>query len=923
MTKKMLFIIFLFNTFFVVFSQNIYEPGKIRIIVHDPTIIPLEGGISKSIPFQQILTNFNISEITQVMPFAKTPELRRLYQLSTNLPEDSLFNALNELTNLFLSVEKCPIAQTLSDPADYMWWLTINDTTGNWLWYLKKIQADLAWDITKGSDSVKVAIIDSGIDQNHPDLIGKISPLYDFYSSAPFSTNSFSQIHGTTVATLLAAETVDQGQVPNGQMASVGYNTKFMFSAYTSIEACVFASSIMHADIISLSWYSTNCSPNLSMLLSEKEILDNGTSIIRAAGNGTMNCGGERLYPFSGFEDERTIVVSSTGKDDKHIATDLLPGHISNSHYPEVDLCAPGYTILCGVSTNNGQNAWPYATLGGTSQSTPLVSGTVALMHSVNSCLTPSLVQDILKNTTDPILDAQNYPGEVGTGRINTYRAVQAAQNTYSQNLDLYMKDRPEDFGNEINPYQWTWDIDESPDIWVRNQNDGLINQVHQEPEYQNSQPVYVYVRVRNKSCMTSLGTETVDLHWTKASSISSWPQNWDGTNPVIGDLIGSNTIGVLEPGEDTILVFTWTILNPYIHQNWASCLLARIVNSNTDIITVHPDHLELDIYLNNNVALHNVTVIDIAPGISKPIGNVDGIFYPYGKYMYIGNATNNENIYNFTFSSTKLDSLIKYAEVKLIFDDQGWDIVKDKFINNQNFRVVQEKEVILTNDSCFVNDVIFPANTRIPLFIGFSFYSDIEQVQKSFQFDVRQLSNSNDMIFGGEHFKINKYIRNPFNANAGNDKTINYGDSVVVNAVQISENAIYNWYDENGSLIYTGKDMTISPDISSKYKLELIALSDGSISIDEVEVNVNNNYIISMSPNPADNFVSVNYQLDSVSSAYLMIINQTGTTFNNYIINSTSSVSTINLSEYQNGIYTVLLICNGVVKDAKQLLIN
>jgi hypothetical protein len=178
-------------------------------------------------------------------------------------------------------------------------------------------------------------------------------------------------------------------------------------------------------------------------------------------------------------------------------------------------------------------------------------------------------------------------------------------------------------------------------------------------------------------------------------------------------------------------------------------------------------------------------------------------------------------------------------------------------------------------------------------------------------------------MIFGGEHFKINKYIRNPFNANAGNDKTINYGDSVVVNAVQISENAIYNWYDENGSLIYTGKDMTISPDISSKYKLELIALSDGSISIDEVEVNVNNNYIISMSPNPADNFVTVNYQLDSVSSAYLMIINQTGTTFNNYIINSTSSVSTINLSEYQNGIYTVLLICNGVVKDAKQLLIN
>lgn len=106
MTKKMLFIILLLNSYFIVFSQNIYEPGKIRIIVNDPTIIPLEGGISKSLPFQQILTNFNISEITQVMPFAKTPELRRLYQLSTNLPEDSLFNELNELTNLFLNLSE-------------------------------------------------------------------------------------------------------------------------------------------------------------------------------------------------------------------------------------------------------------------------------------------------------------------------------------------------------------------------------------------------------------------------------------------------------------------------------------------------------------------------------------------------------------------------------------------------------------------------------------------------------------------------------------------------------------------------------------------------------------------------------------------------------------------------------------------------
>jgi hypothetical protein len=902
-------------------SQVAFQPGQIWIIVHDSTIIPTEGATSKNVAFQQILNNFNITNISQPMSFAKSPELRRLFQLNTTLSEDSLFNALTSINELFLSIEKCPIAENLYDPTDYMWWLTNNDPTGDWLWYLKRIQANLAWDITKGSTNVKVAVIDSGVDKDHPDFVGKISPTYDFYTGAPFSTNVNQQIHGTTVASLLAAETVDQGQTSLGQMASVGYNTQIMFSSNYSVASCLMASTVLNANIISISWYF-GCSPSTSWLLAEKEILDNGTCIIRAAGNGPQ-CGGIRLYPFSGYEDDRTIVISSTGRDDKHIATDFLPNFQSNSHYPEVDLCAPGYTILCAVPSEGGANSWPYASFGGTSQSTPIVAGTAALMYAVNPCLTSSLVQDILKNTTDPIADAQNFPGVVGTGRLNAYKAVKAAQGSYSQNLDLYIKDRPEDFGNEINPYQWTWDIDESPDIWVRNQNDGLINQIHQDPEYQSTTPVFIYVRVRNKSCTPSIGTEKVYLHWTKASSLTSWPQNWDGSNPNIGNVVGSNTIGVLEPGEDTILVFTWTILNPYINQNWATCLLARIVNSATDIITVHPNHAELDVYLNNNIALRNVTIIDIAPGIAEPIGNVNGIYYPNGRYIYLGNPNSSANDYNFTFASGKNESLTQYAEIKLIFDDAGWNIVQDKFLENQNFKVIQPKEVILLNDSCFINDLHFPANTRIPVFVGFSFYSDYEQVEKRFKFDVRQLSLTNDIVFGGEHFTINKYIRNPFSADAGGDKTINYGENVSVNAVQISENAIYNWYDEDGNLIYTGKDMTISPEISKKYKLELIAISDGSIAIDEVEIKVNKNFIVSMSPNPASNFVTVDYILDSISSAYLMIINQTGTSFNNYIINSNSTESTINLDNFQSGLYTVVLICDGVAKDAKQLIIN
>jgi hypothetical protein len=83
----------------------------------------------------------------------------------------------------------------------------------------------------------------------------------------------------------------------------------------------------------------------------------------------------------------------------------------------------------------------------------------------------------------------------------------------------------------------------------VRNQPDGYTVQEHENPEYQQSDSVYVYVRVRNKSCVASTGNEQLSLYWSKASSWSSWPQNWDGSQPTIGNKISTKLIPKLQPG--------------------------------------------------------------------------------------------------------------------------------------------------------------------------------------------------------------------------------------------------------------------------------------------------------------------------------------------------------------------------------------
>ncbi|GCD76966.1 hypothetical protein JCM31826_04480 [Thermaurantimonas aggregans] len=903
------------------FAQSDYYPGKIWIIVHDHEIIPVGERESNNPEFAQLLTDFGITEISQPMSFAKTPELQRLYELSTSLSEDSLFAALTRLNpnnELFLSIEKCYVPKTVSDPADYMWWLTVNDPNNDWLWSLQTIQAPQAWNITKGDTAVKVAVTDDGIDPLHPDLIGKIHPPYNYQSGSPFTPQS----HGTSVATILAAETVDSGQVANGQMASIGYNTRVMFNSW-GLSPCVYASSVLGANIISLSWYA-GCSPPTSYLLAEQEILNNGTTIIRAAGNGTIHCGGLRLYPFSGFEDPRTIVISSTGKDDKHVNSESCSNSSTNSHYPEVDLCAPGYRIMGGTSTNGGTNTWPYyGCWGGTSQSTPIVSGTAALMYAVNPCLNSNWTQDILKNTTDPITDAANFPGVVGTGRLNAFKAVQAAQGSHSTSLDLYIKDRPEDFGYP-GSYAWGWWFDKSPDIWVRNQADGFTNQTHQEPEYSSSQPVYVYVRVWNKSCDSSYAQGNLALYWSKASSSSSWPQNWDGSQPTIGDVIDVLPIPNLGPGDSKIFEFEWNILNPYIHQNWASCLLARIEDIISDPITLYPNQLEFDVYHNNNIALRNVTVVDIHPGLVLP--EIGGVRYPHGRFMFVGNATTTDGNFDLTFEIPEEEegaSILEEAEVHIILDNEGWELLQTALEQHPDIRIIKEREFLVLSPRVTLENIYFSAETRIPIYVGFSFLTKEITNEETYNYRVYQNYHSDlEHITGAEHFIIHKSPRTPFYANAGSDREIRKNESTTFHAVDISETATYNWYDPQGNLIYSAKDVSVSPDITSKYKLEVIANTDGFKDYDEVTVTVKQFWIEQISPNPTNSQTLISYEIENTNSAYLIIMNSFGTIHNNYILPLNSTSHSVDVSNYTPGAYSVILVVNGIGVDSKNLIV-
>jgi hypothetical protein len=267
-----------------------------------------------------------------------------------------------------------------------------------------------AWNITQGDPSVVVAVVDTDFDLNHPDLQGKVISKVGTPGSASCA------YHGLIVAATIVA-------TPNNGIGVAGVAPGARVAGYvvTTSGACgsgcsgnpwpsVWQAYVDGRRIISVSWC---CSLGSGTVVNAiKEMTDNGTLLVVAAGNGDPGDIAHANYS----NIPGVLNVSSISSDG------TLHQWVHYNQY--VDLCAPGngvgtLTYECGNSTYT--SAW------GTSLSAPNAAGAAALILSVNPCLKASEVENILKTTTCPIVNNQ-YPNWTGTGYLNAYAAVEKAK---------------------------------------------------------------------------------------------------------------------------------------------------------------------------------------------------------------------------------------------------------------------------------------------------------------------------------------------------------------------------------------------------------------------------------------------------------------------------------------------------------------
>jgi serine protease len=806
-----------------------------------------------------------------------------------------------------------------------------NDTNFGSLWGLNNssnpsidINACDAWSITEGN-GVKVAVLDQGVYKQHNDLNDNISTLsFDTQNGSSPSVFTSGRNHGTHVAGTIAAEKDNNLQIvgvaPQSEIMSISHNLSLTPNVSEELADGINWAWQNGAEVINNSWGDQG---GVYYNQLQSSLLED--AIINALNNGRDGLG--TIVTFASGNHSPAIDYPASFHDDI-----LCIGSITSSgsrssfsgYGTDLDVVAPGSGILSTIPTQ-GTASW-----NGTSMATPHVTGIVALILSVNPCLSSQQVRDIIEQTSQEVggyeyTNSSTHPNgtwnnEMGYGLVDAYAAVQMAQSMSSPTLDLYVKDSPDDVGTEPNTvteHMWT-----SKDIWIRNNNDNGLT--HQNPEYRtNGSPNYINVRVINKSCVASTGSETLTVNWAKANTALAWPQNWDGSlqNSLgfdLGNELSSVSIPIIPAGGEAIVKIPWVVPNPDNYSDndnpWHFCLLSKINAPDDPLTSPLTSNPNVMVRNNNNLAWKNLTVVDLVADRTSAM-------------VMIANPSNTPRTYLLELQKATNEggkAIYEEAEVTLKMDDVIYDAwerggKQAQLIASKR----EEKSKLVKGDNVILDNIMFEPNERGLLTLDFNFLTKELTDKTEFTYHVVQKDANTGEVIGGETFLIKKKSRPIFIADAGNDKEIDENETITLSAEQINEAAIYNWYDTDGNLIYQGKNLTVSADVTKKYKLEIVSEADGYKDYDEVQVKLKPSIIENISPNPASNQMQVNYKLNGVSSAYLMIIGQYGTngSSNNYVLNTTSSQTIINLSNYTNGFYTVALVCNGQIVDAKTLI--
>ncbi|MFN8177672.1 MAG: S8 family serine peptidase [bacterium] len=341
-----------------------------------------------------------------------------LYYLCSSTPNDSLFFAQWALRNYGQAL---PTSGPGTPGAD--------------------IAVTRAWCSTTGSREVVVAIIDTGVRWDHPDLAANIytNPAdstfnsedddgngktddvhgWDFADNDNDPTDTLAP-HGTEVAGIVGAVTDNgigvAGVAPHVSILPLRIKTVYGHGQVVEAMDYLLGKLPRVPDVVNFSIESDSSNVMRQRIARANSL---GIAVVCAAGNSGTNDDQFPIYPAS-YEFPNVIAVTGTSNTDSFNDD---PAHLMNWGPTSVDVAAPGVDIYT-TSDDPNDPALLYRTQTLTSFATPIVSGIVALMRAVDPSITPSEARATLISTVDHV---DSLEGKiVSEGRVNAHRAIAA-----------------------------------------------------------------------------------------------------------------------------------------------------------------------------------------------------------------------------------------------------------------------------------------------------------------------------------------------------------------------------------------------------------------------------------------------------------------------------------------------------------------
>jgi subtilisin family serine protease len=323
--------------------------------------------------------------------------------ISAEVPQSAL--AALENSPRVLSVYPVPTVRAMEDRLD---------------WGVDRIDAERVWggseDATSvsllgnGGQDMKVAIIDTGLDRDHPDLAANIAGGYNWIGTCTTCWDD-DQGHGTHVGGIVAALDNGIGSIgvaPKAKLYGLkildAHNVGYMDDAAAAVEWASGLGGGVKADVINMSFGCSGCEYSPLRLAIEAAYANN-IVLVGAAGN--LGPGADTvIYP---AKYPQVIAVSATASNDS-LASFSSTG-------PRVDIAAPGAAIYSTLWNNT------YATFNGTSMASPHVAGVAALIKASNTAISaPQIRERITSTATD--LGSAGRDDSFGYGLVNAVAAV-------------------------------------------------------------------------------------------------------------------------------------------------------------------------------------------------------------------------------------------------------------------------------------------------------------------------------------------------------------------------------------------------------------------------------------------------------------------------------------------------------------------